>query len=108
MAVVRVCYKSGARFDVDYYVSSHLALATRIMEPLGLRSMELVRVSANPDGTMPAYQAVFSGYFDSVEEIHRAMAGRGMEELLADIPNYYDGSAPDIFVGEVVPLPALR
>jgi uncharacterized protein (TIGR02118 family) len=108
MAVVRVCYKSGARFDEEYYVSTHLALTTRIMQPLGLRSMEMMRVSPNPDGTMPAYQAIFSGYFDSVAEIERAMAGPGMEELLADIPNYYDGSAPDIFIGEVVPVPAFR
>jgi uncharacterized protein (TIGR02118 family) len=108
MAVVRVCYKSGARFDEDYYVSRHLGLATRIMEPLGLRNLEVMRVGSNPDGTTPPYQVIFSGYFDSVEQILQAMAGPGMQEVLADIPNYYDGSAPDVFVGEVIPLPAFR
>jgi uncharacterized protein (TIGR02118 family) len=102
-----VCYKSGARFDEDYYVTRHLPLATSIMEPLGLRNMEVMRIGANPDGTMPPYQVIFSGFFDSVEQIQQAMASPGMQEILGDIPNYYDGSAPDVFVGELVPLPAV-
>ena len=47
-------------------------------------------------------------YFDSVAQIQQAMAGPRMQEVLADMPNYYDGGAPDVFVGEVVPLPAVR
>ena len=108
MAVVRVCYKSGARFDADYYVSRHLPLVTNIMGPLGLRNMEVLRVGSNPDGTMPPYQVMFTGYFDSVAQIQEAMGGPGMQQVLADVPNYYDGSAPDVFVGEVLPLPAVR
>jgi uncharacterized protein (TIGR02118 family) len=108
MAVVRVCYKSGGRFDEEYYVSTHLPLAASVMGPLGLRNIEVMRVGPNADGTTPQYQAIFSGYFDSIEQIQQAMAGPGMQEVLADIPNYYDGSAPDVFVGEVIPLPAFR
>jgi uncharacterized protein (TIGR02118 family) len=108
MAVVRVCYKSGARFDEAYYMSSHLALAMRIMEPLGLRHVEVMRLDANPDGSLPPYQVMFSGHFDSVAQIQQAMASPGMQEVLADIPNYYDGSAPDVFVGELLLLPALQ
>jgi uncharacterized protein (TIGR02118 family) len=69
--------------------------------------MEVMRIGANPDGTMPPYQVIFSGFFDSVEQIQQAMASQGMQQILDDIPNYYDGSTPDVFVGEVVPLPAV-
>src|SRR5688572_4678928 len=108
MAVVRVCYKSGARFDEDYYMSRHLPLAMRIMAPLGLTNAEVMRVGANPDGSLPPYQVMFTGHFGSAVQLQQAMASPGMQEVLADIPNYYDGSPADVFVGEVLPLPALR
>lgn len=108
MAVVRVCYKSGARFDEAYYASTHLPLAASVLEPLGMRRTEVIRIAPNPDGSAPAYQVMFTGYFDSLAELQSAMANPRMQGVLADIPNYYDGGAPDVFVGEVVALPAAR
>jgi uncharacterized protein (TIGR02118 family) len=108
MAVVRVCYKSGVRFDEAYYMSRHWALAMAVMGPLGLKHAEVVRIGPNPDGSLPAYQVMFSGYFDSIAELQSAMANPRMGEVLADIPSYYDGGAPDVFVGEVLPAPVLR
>jgi uncharacterized protein (TIGR02118 family) len=104
MTVLRVCYKSGVRFDEAYYVSKHLPLSAGIMGPYGVKRVEVVKVGANPDGSKPPYQFVFSAYFESPGDLQKAMQGPRMGELLGDIPNYYDGT-PDVLIGEVVALP---
>lgn len=105
MVVLRVCYKSGVRFDERYYVTKHIPLAASVFEPLGGKRGELVRVTATPDGSRAPYQAVFSIYFDSPAQAQQALQSPRMPEVLGDIANYYDGT-PDILIGEVVPFGA--
>jgi uncharacterized protein (TIGR02118 family) len=105
MAVLRVCYKTGVRFDEGYYVSKHLPLAGSIMGPHGITSIEMLKVGPNPDGSTPPYQVMFSAYFKSAAALQSAMADPRMAEILGDIPKYYDGM-PDLMLGDVVALPA--
>lgn len=105
MTVLRVCYKHGVRFDEGYYTSKHLPLAARVFGPHGVKSVELVRVTATADGSKPPYQVIFSAYFESAAGLQNAMQSPRMAEVLGDIPNYYDG-APDVLIGEVVALAA--
>jgi uncharacterized protein (TIGR02118 family) len=105
MTVLRVCYKSGVRFDESYYLSKHLPLAGSIMGQYLVRNPEIVKFGPNPDGSTPPYQVMFSVYFESSATLHKAMADPRMPEILGDIKNYYD-AAPDLLVGEVVALPS--
>lgn len=105
MTVLRVGYKAGVRFDHAYYISKHLPLAADVMGPHGVTNVEMVSCGANPDGSQPPYQVMFSAYFTSAAQAHNALQSPRMAEVLADIANYYDG-APDLMVGEVVALPA--
>jgi uncharacterized protein (TIGR02118 family) len=105
MTVWRVCYKHGVRFDERYYVSKHLPLAGSIMGPYGLKSVELVKVTATAGGPTPPYQVIFSAYFESAAALQTAMQGPRMGEVLGDLQNFYDGM-PDVLIGEVVALPA--
>ncbi|MBM3818489.1 MAG: EthD family reductase [Acidimicrobiia bacterium] len=104
MAVLRVCYKSGVRFDEAYYMSKHLPLAGGIMGPHGVTSIEVVRLGPNPDGSQPPYQVMFTAHFTSTTALQSAMADPRMPQILGDIPNYHDGM-PDLMVGELVALP---
>ena len=105
MTVVRVCYKHGIRFDEGYYISKHVPLAGGVMGPLGVKRVELIRVTATPDGSKPPYQIIFSAYFESAAALQNAMMSPQMGPVLADIPNFYDGM-PDVLIGEVIALPA--
>jgi uncharacterized protein (TIGR02118 family) len=105
MTVWRVCYKHGVRFDEGYYVSKHLPLAGSIMGPYGLKSVEMVKVTATADGSTPPYHVIFSAYFESAAGLQTAMQGPRMGEVLGDLQNFYDGM-PDVLIGEVVALPA--
>ena len=105
MAVLRVCYKSGVRFDQAYYTSKHMPMVGSIMGPFGVSRVEVVRFGPNPDGSVPFYQVMFSAYFQSADALQKAMQAPRIGEVMADIANYYDG-APDLFIGEEIALPA--
>ncbi len=105
MNVLRVCYKHGIRFDERYYTSTHLPLAGAILGPYGVTSVEMVKLTAGGDGSAPPYQVMFSAYFASEEALQNALQSPRLGEVMADIGNFYDG-APDVLLGEVVPLPA--
>ena len=107
MTVVRVCYKSGVRFDHAYYSSTHTPLVMDVMGPHGLTNVEVVTIGPNPDGSRPPYQVMFSAYFDSPAAVQSAMQSPRISEVMGDIANYYDG-IPDVMIGEVVMLPAAR
>jgi len=103
MNVLRVCYKTGVRFDEAYYVAKHLPLAASICGPFGLKSVKVAKFWATPDGSKPAYQVMFSAYFESAENIEKLLASPRVAEIMADIPNYYDGT-PEIMIGELLDL----
>jgi uncharacterized protein (TIGR02118 family) len=104
MNVLRVCYKTGVRFDEAYYVAKHLPLAGSVCGPFGLKNVKVAKFWATPDGSKPVYQVMFSAYFDSAENIEKLLASPRMGEVLGDIANYYDG-APDVMIGEVMEVP---
>ena len=104
MTVLRVCYKSGVRFDHDYYTSKHLPLAGSILGPFGVKSVEMVKIASAADGSAAPYQVIFTAYFESPAALQNALQNPRMGEVLADIPNYHDGT-PDLLVGDVVALP---
>lgn len=104
MTVLRVCYKSGIRFDESYYLSKHLPLAGAVMGPHGVKSVEMVKVTATPDGSKPPYQVIFSAYFESAAGLQAALQDPRIGEVMGDIATFHDG-APDVLIGEVVALP---
>jgi uncharacterized protein (TIGR02118 family) len=104
MTVLKVCYKSGVRFDHGYYLSKHLPLVGAIMGPHGVKRVEVVKIGPNPDGSTPQYQVMFSAYFESSAALQKAMSEPRMPEIMGDIRNYHDG-APDLMIGDVVDLP---
>lgn len=105
MAVLKVCYKQGVRFDEAYYVGTHLPLAGGIMGPHGITSVEVVRVKSAADGSKAPYQVIFTAHFQSEASLRNALNDPRMAEAVNDIRNFYDG-VPDFLVGEVIPLPA--
>lgn len=105
MAVIRVCYKRGVRFDEAYYVSKHLPLAGSVMGPHGMTSVEVMKVTTAADGSKPPYQLMFTAYFETEAGLQNALQNPRMAQVLSDIENFYDG-VPDVLIGEVIALPA--
>jgi uncharacterized protein (TIGR02118 family) len=104
MAVLRVCYKHGIRFDEGYYTSKHLPLVGSIIGG-AVKNIEVVKLTSAGDGSAPPYQMMFSAYFDSPSALESAMQNPRMPEVLADVQNFYDGM-PELLIGQVVALPS--
>jgi uncharacterized protein (TIGR02118 family) len=103
VAVLKVCYKPGVRFDEQYYLSTHVPLATAYFTRFGVTQVEVLRCYGLSD-LPPAYQVIITARFSSMAGLQQALAHPDLAQVLADVPNYYDG-VPDVLVGEPVAMP---
>jgi uncharacterized protein (TIGR02118 family) len=91
MIKVSILYpnKPGSRFDMSYYLTTHMPLAMRLLSK-GLLKTEADAAIQGPGPNQPP--AFFGGcqfYFDSVAAFMEAWAPAAAE-LKADIPKYTD------------------
>jgi uncharacterized protein (TIGR02118 family) len=97
---VHVMYPAAAKFDLDYYMKSHMKLVeTRFIEH-GLTGYSVTKVTGAPGGD-PTYGIMCRLEFSRPDGFRAAIKAHG-DEVLGDIPNFSD-SQPVIQVGEVVP-----
>jgi uncharacterized protein (TIGR02118 family) len=91
--------KPGSRFDIDYYVATHMPLAIKLLK----KNLRKTEVDQGLQGAGPGEPAAFHGgcqfYFDSIEAFLEVW-GPAAAELQADIPRYTD-VAPLIQFNEV-------
>lgn len=92
--------RSGARFDLDYYLNQHLALVRKHWGRFITDAYVSRGVSGGAPGTSPTYRIMAHVAFASQEDLQAAMA-EGGTELIADIPNFTD-ITPVMQVSEVV------
>ena len=101
MVKVSVLYpnKSGAKFDMNYYLASHLPM---VRNKLGaaLKGMSADQgLGGGQPGAPATYIAMAHMLFDSVESFQNSF-GPQAKEIMADVPNYTD-IEPIVQVSEV-------
>lgn len=101
MIKVSVLYPNGAgaKFDMDYYVKSHMPM---VQKKLGaaLKGMSIEEgLGGMPPGSPAPYVAGCGLLFDSVEAFGAAFAAHA-DSIMADIPNYTN-TQPVIQIGLV-------
>lgn len=102
MIRVAVLYpnKAGAKFDHQYYATSHMPMVKKKLSSFGLIKAEIDTGLGGgaPDSDAP-YASIGYLLFDSIENFQKGMGAHG-EEIMSDIPNYTD-IAPEIQVSEL-------
>ncbi len=94
-------HESGARFDHQYYSTTHVQLIKEKLGPAGLVRVEIDRgVAGESEGAPAPYTAVGHLVFESLEAFGSAMAAHG-EALAADMPNYTD-LKPSVQISEIL------
>ena len=86
----------GKKFDFDYYVNKHMAMAERLLRPAGLIRAEVDK-SADPNSP---FIAVAHLYFNSVADFQNGFAVHAAE-FVADSVNYTD-IALQIQISEII------
>ena len=81
----------GARFDVSYYVETHMPLSIKLLSVHpGFRSVSVERgLGGAVPGSEPTYIAMCHFLFSSVEDFMAAFTPNA-EVLQGDMPNYTD------------------
>jgi len=102
MITVSVLYPNseGVKFDMDYYLSKHMALLAKRVGP-ALKSYVVDKgVSGGAPGSKPTYFVMLHMKFESADAFAKAFNPHA-EEVLADIPNYTNAQ-PVIQISDAV------
>jgi uncharacterized protein (TIGR02118 family) len=62
---------------------------------------EVDKIVGTPDGSPSPIHCIGYLYFNSMDDLQKAMAA-GAETVMADIPNYYGGGTPVVLISEIV------
>ncbi len=91
--------QTGKKFDMDYYIHTHLPMVWRKFLPFGLKKIEVDKGVEKPGGGTSPFFAIGYLYFDTLEDFQECYACVGVE-VVGDIPIYTD-VAPMIQVAEI-------
>jgi len=87
----------GARFDANYYRSTHIPLVMKVM-----KATSVILIEGVPMGSAAAPYAMIAHFqFASSEAIQAALADPAMAELRADVAKFTD-IKPTIMLGKSV------
>ncbi|QIW97991.1 hypothetical protein AMS68_003509 [Peltaster fructicola] len=97
MATATVLYPQGAKFDMDYYLQTHMPLVQKHWGPIGLKSWKITKIG---DADAPfIVQATLE--WASMDEFKSASSGDTAKTVFGDIPNFCD-KQPTVLTGSVV------
>jgi uncharacterized protein (TIGR02118 family) len=100
--IVSVLYQVGPKqkFDLDYYMKSHIPLVSSLWKSAGLKGVQVMRGTGSPTGDAAPFHIIALLDFDSLNAFNTAAAANG-KEVFADIPNFTDVQ-PTIQFNELV------
>ncbi|KAI1338784.1 hypothetical protein F5Y15DRAFT_416554 [Xylariaceae sp. FL0016] len=95
-ATVSVVYPKGAKFDMEYYLATHMPLVQKTWAPSGLKSWKVAQYS-NPESPH-CVQAWLE--WESVDHWTKAASSSEGATVFADIENFSD-KKPEVMIGEI-------
>lgn len=86
-----VFYPSGeGRFDMEYYLNSHVPFAVKLLKPYGLiRAEEDKGISGGGPGDVAPFATIAYMVFENMEDMTKGMMAHDAE-LAADVKNFTD------------------
>jgi uncharacterized protein (TIGR02118 family) len=94
-------HRAGARFDVDYYATTHMGMVRKAFDGYGLLDIRVDKglIGGSPKA-QPPYVCVGTLTFQSMDAYKSAFREHGAP-LMADLPNFTD-IQPVVQVSEAV------
>ncbi|KAF9894012.1 hypothetical protein FE257_008983 [Aspergillus nanangensis] len=93
---------SPAKFDMDYYLKTHMAMIDQYWGPHGMKRWRISEFAAkNPlTGSEMPYIVQTTIEWDSVDDLKRALSAPDADKTKEDIPKFTD-VVPEIWVSKV-------
>ncbi|KAL5342668.1 hypothetical protein BJX70DRAFT_394503 [Aspergillus crustosus] len=95
--ITTVLYPAGSTFNLDYYLSTHMPLVSKIWGPFGLKDWKVVKYTT--ENAQFTYGAFLT--WENSEDSNRAVAAAEAKPIFDDIPNFSD-RPPSFASGDVV------
>jgi len=92
--------EEGARFDYEYYRTTHMKLVKEHFGPFGLLKTEVIKGLSGGGDAPPPFLCVGNLYFETADGYERSIANAGAI-LRGDIPNFTNVK-PVRLIGEVL------
>jgi uncharacterized protein (TIGR02118 family) len=89
------------KFDLDYYLKTHMPLVKNTWGKHGLEKWEVIKFAQGPDGSKPKYAIEALLTFKDGAALQAAMADEGTKAVFDDVPNFTN-KQPIFLAGEVV------
>jgi uncharacterized protein (TIGR02118 family) len=87
--VVGVLYPPSARFDLKYYLDTHIPLVQSCWGQLGLKDVRVLRGKGGPGSDAAIYATVALLSFEHHDSFQEAVKQHG-KEVMGDIRNFTD------------------
>jgi uncharacterized protein (TIGR02118 family) len=99
---ITVLYETveGSRFDLAYYMATHMPLVDEKFKPFGLRGWRVLKGVGTPFGGAATFGIIANLEFDTVQQFKDAVAAEG-GPVFGDVPNFTD-ITPVVVIGELV------
>lgn len=91
--IVSVLYKVSLndKFNIDYYMKTHVPLVKKLWGPFGLQNVQVLRGTGLINGDPSAYHVIALLDFISSDAFQSAAEKHGAQ-VLGDVPNFTDGT----------------
>jgi uncharacterized protein (TIGR02118 family) len=78
----------GQKFDVDYYMKTHIPLVQNRLKNLGLKGVQVLHGTGSPGGAPPV-KLIALLEFESLQSFQNGMEKHGAE-IMGDVPKFTD------------------
>jgi uncharacterized protein (TIGR02118 family) len=101
---VNVLYPNDgdAKFDMDYYLKTHMPLVKSKWASFGLQGYQVIQAQPGPDGAKPQYSVLAVLIWEKGEDVAKALGDQDTTgPIMGDIPNF-SNKQPIFVSGDVV------
>ncbi|KAH8673249.1 hypothetical protein BGZ61DRAFT_482488 [Ilyonectria robusta] len=90
----------GEKFDMDYYVSTHLKIATEAWKDIGIAGIQFINFTDAVGGSALPFSVAAVVTFDSPDGARKALVVPETKAVFEDGPNYTN-ITPVVLLGDV-------
>ncbi|KAJ1335050.1 EthD family reductase [Microdochium nivale] len=92
---VSVVYPKGSKFNMDYYLATHMPLVQSRWASFGLKGWKVIKYD---DNSPYSVQAILE--WDTEENLNKTLSSEEAKDVFGDIVNFTD-SKPELLRGQV-------
>ncbi|PYI02321.1 hypothetical protein BO78DRAFT_422682 [Aspergillus sclerotiicarbonarius CBS 121057] len=92
---------ADAKYDIDYYTKTHMALIEKHWSKYGLKGWSVTKYVPGVDGTPPVYAFGSEAFWESEDGMKSAFGSPEVAEIMADVA-HFSNKSPIFLLGQTI------